>query len=508
MRLLAWPALLLCTLAAGGCTPGVDPCFTANGGCDVNASCSSAGGAVTCSCKPGFSGNGSTCTDVDECATANGGCAVNANCINLPGGRACTCTAGFSGDGGSCADLDECAVDNGGCGPLALCTNTPGSRTCQCAPGYVPDAGTCTDEDECLFVKCTANAACVNQPGGYECRCIPGAVPTDAGTCVAVAEVVAVGLPSAADGLALDTAHGRLFATLDDGRIYAVPLDGGAASTLAPSVGGSPALHDIATDGRHVFWADPRYGDSDDGGIYYAPADGSGAPSRFAPSFTPFGLLVGGTTLYWSQQDGALSSAPLPAGPGEVATVTPVMDGFGFGNASGLEACGLTLVGTQMYFLDFWGGEVGVVPASGGAGATGVATGLEKMWGRSITSGTSGGRSFVYWTVPGFSARELWGYEVPAASGAVGTPVKLLTAPDLVPVTYDAVAADGQHVYWISGGQLLRWPLDAAALPSLPTPELLFDGSAQAVLLSCLALDDTHAYFATSFGRELMRVSK
>ena len=54
--------------------------------CDPNATCAMTG-AAACTCKPGFTGNGMTCTDVDECATNNGRCA--AACMNIPGSFMC-----------------------------------------------------------------------------------------------------------------------------------------------------------------------------------------------------------------------------------------------------------------------------------------------------------------------------------------------------------------------------------------------------------------------------------
>jgi len=545
MRIQAW-TLLLSAVAVCACAPA-NPCATGNGGCSVNATCTAQGETVACTCKAGFTGDGRTCADVDECATANGGCSANATCTNTPGGRACGCKPGYAGNGDTCDDVDECATANGGCSANATCSNTPGSRTCtckagyagngiscddvnecptapcgafslcvntpgsfrcDCAQGFTPDGGACEDEDECLFVRCTANAGCVNQPGGYECRCNAGYGLSGGGTCTLLAEVLVAGLPSLADGLALDTAHGRLFAALDDGRVVGVPLDGGSVFTVAAPAGPSPSLHDIATDGEFVYWADPRYGDALDGGIYAAAASGAGAPWRFAPSFTPFGVLVEGQSLYWAQQDGTLSSAQLAAASGDVPVTAEVMPGFGSGNSNGLKAYVLAAAAGDLYLVDHWGGQVGVISASGGGSAQAIASGLQTLSARSITVGTANGRTYVYWTVPGFNARELWGYEVPLASGVSPAAVKLLTDPGLAPATFDAVAADGAHVYWLSNGQLLRLPVEAVSLAQVPQPEVVYAGGATFDSLTALALDATHAYFATSGGREVMRVAK
>ena len=61
--------------------PSVD-CKVDNGGCHVLATCSqTAVNRLTCSCKPGYLGDGYYCQMIDVCATNNGGCDVNATCL-------------------------------------------------------------------------------------------------------------------------------------------------------------------------------------------------------------------------------------------------------------------------------------------------------------------------------------------------------------------------------------------------------------------------------------------
>lgn len=57
-------------------------CNADNGGCHVFATCSqTAVNRLTCSCKPGYHGDGYYCQMIDVCATNNGGCGVNATCL-------------------------------------------------------------------------------------------------------------------------------------------------------------------------------------------------------------------------------------------------------------------------------------------------------------------------------------------------------------------------------------------------------------------------------------------
>jgi len=40
--------------------------------------------------------------DIDECATNNGACIAEASCNNTVGSFVCTCLPGFTGDGFTC----------------------------------------------------------------------------------------------------------------------------------------------------------------------------------------------------------------------------------------------------------------------------------------------------------------------------------------------------------------------------------------------------------------------
>lgn len=90
--------------------------------CDVNALCINTYGNFTCSCKPQYSGDGFSCDgqysiiyeivivsvsqlDINECddATMNNCDPINGNCNNTDGGFTCSCNPGYTGDGVNCS---------------------------------------------------------------------------------------------------------------------------------------------------------------------------------------------------------------------------------------------------------------------------------------------------------------------------------------------------------------------------------------------------------------------
>lgn len=107
------------------CT-NINECALGTHECVNNSECRDTNGSYTCSCRPGYVGNGhgmDKCGDIDECLYAMSNCHPNATCRNTPGSYMCTCRAGFTGDGRTCEDIDECYVElppeTGGILPIA-----------------------------------------------------------------------------------------------------------------------------------------------------------------------------------------------------------------------------------------------------------------------------------------------------------------------------------------------------------------------------------------------------
>lgn len=86
------------------------------GHCYLDAVCIGTVGSLSCTCNPGFIGDGmmdgTGCTDVDECMDQIDNCYADAVCINDAGGFSCVCSFGYVGDGimdgTGCMDVDEC----------------------------------------------------------------------------------------------------------------------------------------------------------------------------------------------------------------------------------------------------------------------------------------------------------------------------------------------------------------------------------------------------------------
>jgi hypothetical protein len=73
----------------------VDPCH-------AEATCTNTVGSFTCACKPGYSGDGQSCTDINECSQGTDTCHADATCTNTVGSFTCECNLGY-GDGFHCS---------------------------------------------------------------------------------------------------------------------------------------------------------------------------------------------------------------------------------------------------------------------------------------------------------------------------------------------------------------------------------------------------------------------
>ncbi|XP_040211860.1 uncharacterized protein LOC120942946 [Rana temporaria] len=143
--------------------------------CHPNATCSEFGGYGECTCKKGFSGDGTTCNDIDECQddyTNNCDYYSGGSCVNTIGSYTCNCSRGYKyiSEFG-CVDIDECADSSlNDCDPIAICRNHYyGSYTCTCPDGYYGDGRHC-EVNECQQgTLCDSNEDCMKYIGSYSC---------------------------------------------------------------------------------------------------------------------------------------------------------------------------------------------------------------------------------------------------------------------------------------------------------------------------------------------------
>uniref|UniRef100_A0A5F9CGR4 Uncharacterized protein n=1 Tax=Oryctolagus cuniculus TaxID=9986 RepID=A0A5F9CGR4_RABIT len=129
----------------------IDECVEQPSVCGSHALCNNHPGTFRCECVEGyrFSDQGTCVAIMDQrpinyCVTGLHDCDIpqRAQCVYTGGSSyTCSCLPGFSGDGRACQDVDECQPSR--CHPDAFCYNTPGSFTCQCKPGYQGDGFRC-----------------------------------------------------------------------------------------------------------------------------------------------------------------------------------------------------------------------------------------------------------------------------------------------------------------------------------------------------------------------------
>ncbi|CAH1793374.1 unnamed protein product, partial [Owenia fusiformis] len=156
----------------------VNECTSSKHDCHANAVCTDTPSSYTCTCKPGFTGDGTSCMDVNECMENTDNCHVHATCTNTQGTFTCKCKDGYKGTGVQCVvnRVNECLMRTHNCDQHATCIDTSISYMCRCKPGYTGNGKTCTDVNECAIRRdnCHTNADCINTIGSYMCDCKSG----------------------------------------------------------------------------------------------------------------------------------------------------------------------------------------------------------------------------------------------------------------------------------------------------------------------------------------------
>ncbi|CAF3615117.1 unnamed protein product [Adineta steineri] len=142
--------------------------------CDTNANCviNENTQKYECICKPGFYGDGYSCTA--HFCSSDGDCGYNAHCLpdeQRPGFSKCVCDPGYLNDGttfSTCVkDVVSCNIENK-CHVNAQCIYNEriDRHVCLCRTGYKGDGITCRHEHSCLenATICSSSAACVYDP--------------------------------------------------------------------------------------------------------------------------------------------------------------------------------------------------------------------------------------------------------------------------------------------------------------------------------------------------------
>jgi hypothetical protein len=126
------------------CNAGV--CVGSNA-CGPNASTCTPGTPNKCTCKTGFvdNGAGACVSAADECLSSKV-CSPNATCTDASdaaGDFTCTCKPGFAGDGKACTAVDPCEHNPCGDGRGTCTAGSEGKYSCACKAGYVAAGNTC-----------------------------------------------------------------------------------------------------------------------------------------------------------------------------------------------------------------------------------------------------------------------------------------------------------------------------------------------------------------------------
>merc|ERR1712166_1046106 len=130
------------------CTQNV--CTCVQGTAAVFAECTTDGANICSGCVEGYElqdDGSNACGDIDECTDNTDRCDDNAACTNNAGSHTCTCDPGFHGDGETCtAYASECV--NGDL--IALTSRTKENHCGTCSTGFsMTGSNVCEDINEC-----------------------------------------------------------------------------------------------------------------------------------------------------------------------------------------------------------------------------------------------------------------------------------------------------------------------------------------------------------------------
>ena len=82
----------------------------------------------------------------NECELDLDDCDGSAVCVDRYDGYTCECAPGYTSDGTSCTDIDECSEGVDACDAVATCENHPGGYTCRCPDGWIGDGKYCSPD--------------------------------------------------------------------------------------------------------------------------------------------------------------------------------------------------------------------------------------------------------------------------------------------------------------------------------------------------------------------------
>jgi sugar lactone lactonase YvrE len=163
------------------------------------------------------------------------------------------------------------------------------------------------------------------------------------------------------------------------GKIFKMPLGGGALTEISDSDKGSNGLRRVCVDGSSVYWTSPQ---AQGGFVEKAPLSG-GDPVELADGGRQNGLALDASSLYWAspEDDGIYKVA---IGGGSVTTLATGQP----------DPTAVAVDGAFVYWTNSAGGTVMKVPKGGGSVVT-VASGQDKPVDLAVDS------EGVYWVTGG-----------------------------------------------------------------------------------------------------------
>jgi hypothetical protein len=274
-------------------------------------------------------------------------------------------------------------------------------------------------------------------------------------------------------GLAIDANNAYFFNT-DDYQLYSVPLGGGTPTPLLTKVVQGDGNY-VTVLGGTLYWTQPFQG------VFSVPVTGGSATTIISSDVYPNTITNDGTNVFWANTADTYDIREDVVATSIISTLPITVD-------AGLGLDGLyefSVDTNHVYWGDFIGSGTTSVYQANKDGSNVIV--LASGYAGSVNGLTIDANNVYFAVAPGPYAI----YQVPIGGGTVTT----LASTQSLPV-YTPLVTDGQNVYWMEGGGIVRkTPVGGGPITTLASCETFPSNVPCSGQYDSMAIDSTYVYW-------------